>query len=43
VLNLDNPDPEMTGVEIPKDFMQKVYLARCAFSYTASCSTLGGK
>ena len=30
--------PEMTEVEIPEDFLSKVYIARCGFDFKKTCS-----
>ena len=42
-LNINYPDKEMTMVDIPEDFLSKVYLARCSFDYKFTCSTPEGQ
>ena len=37
-MNFNYPDPGLTEVVIPSDFLSKVYLARCSFNYSNSCS-----
>ncbi len=33
----------MTEVEIPENFLSKIYIARCAFDYKFTCSTPEGQ
>ena len=42
-LNMRDPDPEFTEVEIPTDFLSKVYVGRCNFDYKATCSGPGSE
>ncbi len=35
--------PPLPDVNIPPNFLSKIYLARCSFNYTAACSAPEGK
>ncbi len=36
---MDRPDPDMTGVHIPRDFLSKFYLGRCQHDHGFACSS----
>ncbi len=42
-LNIDYADPDLKEVQIPEDFLNKTYLARCSFDYKFTCSTPEGQ
>ncbi len=37
--SINHPDPEMTLVDIPEDFLEKIYLGRCAYDFNYACSS----
>ncbi len=39
----NHPDPEMTHVQIPEDFLSKVFLGRCSNEYKYACSSPEGQ
>ena len=41
--NVNYANSEMQNVTIPRDFLNKTYIARCAFDFKYSCSTLKGE
>lgn len=42
-MNLNNVDLSVKDVQIPGDFLSKVYLARCSFDYKGTCSSPEGQ
>ena len=42
-LSLDGPDPEMTEVQIPTDFLNKTYIGRCSKNSEYACAPPGGQ
>ena len=41
-MNMNGTEPNLENVVIPPDFLTKVYIGRCAFSYQKGCTTPGG-
>ena len=37
-LNMRDPDPTFTKVQIPGDFLSKVFIGMCNFEYKKTCS-----
>ena len=42
-MNINDPEMDLKGVEIPEDFLSKVYIARCNFDYKNTCSSPEGQ
>ncbi len=42
-LNVNGPYNYLMGVEIPRDFLSKVYIQRCEFNYTNTCASPEGQ
>ena len=43
VFNVNYADPNLADVVIPEDFLTKIYLARCSYNYSNSCSSPQGQ
>ena len=37
-MTINYSDPELLNVDIPDDFLSKIYLARCSSDFEKSCS-----
>ncbi len=42
-INVNYANPELTNAAIPRDLLNKTYIARCGFDFKMSCSTLKGE
>ncbi len=40
---MNYPNEELKGTVVPRDILNKTYLARCGFDFKNSCSTLEGE